>query len=234
MVKVTEAMVMAAGCGKRMRPLTDHLPKPLIPLKGKPLIAYNLEKLKAHGAAHVVINVHYLADAIEAYLANVKELNITISDERDAILETGGGLKRALPLFSSPYIFTLNADSTWQEDAPQLARLEAAFDPEKMDGILLLAANEKSLGDVGRGDFFLNDSGQIERRGAAPSAPYTYTGAAILKLSLLQNFADDAFSLNIPFDEALSQGRLFGLVLEGRWMHVGTPEALKAVEAALT
>lgn len=234
MLKITEAMVMAAGFGKRMRPLTDHTPKPLIPLKGKPLIAYNLEKLKAHGAAHVVVNVHYLADAIEAYLAGVKGLNITVSDERDAILETGGGLKRALPLFSSPYIFTLNADSTWQEDAPQLARLEAAFDPEKMDGLLLLAANEESLGDVGKGDFFLNENGQIERRGAAPSAPYTYTGAAILKLSLLHNFADDAFSLNLLFDEALSQGRLFGLVLEGRWMHVGTPEALKAVEAALT
>ena len=232
-VNVSEAMLFAAGFGKRMRHLSATTPKPLIPLSGKPLISYGLDKLAAAGVGHVVVNVHYLAGQVVDYLATRPPVpRITISDESDAILETGGGLRRALPHFSTPYVMVMNSDTAWDEEESNLLRLARLFDPARMDMLLLLADNRTSLGDVGRGDFFLDADARLRRRGEAAEAPFTYAGAMIMRLSLIEPFGEEPFSLNRLFDGAMAEGRLFGTRLEGTWMHVGTPEALEAVEAA--
>jgi MurNAc alpha-1-phosphate uridylyltransferase len=226
------AMVLAAGLGKRMRPVTDTRPKPLVEVGGRALIDHALGRLVEAGLKTVVVNVHYLPAMIEAHLSGLVDLEVTISDERDALLETGGGIKRALPLLG-PDFLVLNSDSLWTErDTRNLPRLLETWRPEDMDVLLLLAAR-KSLGYDGLGDFNMDASGRLIRRTFGALAPHVYAGAAIMKASLFENTPDGAFSLNLLFDRAIEAGRLFGLALDGEWLHVGTPEAIGQAEARL-
>jgi MurNAc alpha-1-phosphate uridylyltransferase len=226
------AMVLAAGLGKRMRPVTDTRPKPLVEVGGRALIDHALGRLVEAGLTNVVVNVHYLPDMIEAHLSGLVDLEVTISDERDALLETGGGIKRALPLLG-PEFLVLNSDSLWTErDAKNLPRLLETWRPESMDILLLLAAR-KSLGYDGLGDFNMDAQGRLTRRVFGALAPHVYAGAAILKADLFENTPEGAFSLNMLFDRAIEAGRLYGLPLDGEWLHVGTPDAIGQAEARL-
>ncbi len=226
------AMVLAAGLGKRMRPVTDTRPKPLVEVGGRALIDHALGRLVEAGLKEVVVNVHYLPDMIEAHLSGLVDLDVTISDERDALLETGGGIKRALPLLG-PEFLVLNSDSLWTErDTKNLPRMLDMWKPDAMD-ILLLLAPRKSLGYDGLGDFNMAPDGRLTRRVFGALAPHVYAGAAILKAELFENTPDGAFSLNLLFDRAIEAGRLFGLALDGEWLHVGTPEAIGQAEKRL-
>jgi len=226
------AMVLAAGMGVRMKPLTDRIPKPLVKVGGKALIDYVLDRLDAVGVERVVINVHYLADVLERHLAGRK--NIVISDERDQILETGGGVVRALPLLGAAPFFLVNSDTIWIDGVqPNLARLAAAFDAKRMDALLLLAPTATSVGYSGRGDYAMAPSGELERRGERAVVPFVYAGAAIFSPALFVDAPTGPFSLTRLFNRAEEAGRLHGLRLEGVWMHVGTPAAIAEAEAAL-
>ncbi len=227
------AMVLAAGLGTRMRPLSLETPKPLIELAGRPLIDHALERLAAAGAGEVVVNVHYLADQIERYLAGRRDPACRISNERDALLETGGGVKKALPLLGDDPFLVLNTDSVWQETRPNLTRMLTCWDDAVMDGLLLLVRREASMGYEGAGDFFLAADGRLDRRGTAPCADWVHTGVMLMHPRLLDGTPEGAFSLNLPWDKALARGRLFGLGLDGFWMHVGTPAALREAEDRL-
>jgi MurNAc alpha-1-phosphate uridylyltransferase len=229
--KVTTAMVLAAGLGKRMRPLTDVVPKPLVRLKGKPLLDHVLDRLAEGGIARAVVNVHYLADQIEAHLAQRQHPQIVISDERDALLETGGGVVRALPLIGDAPFLIHNSDSVWIEGVgSNIARLIEAFDPKRMDSLMLLALGATSLGYEGQGDFVMAPDGLIARRGESRQAPFVFTGVSIAHPRLFDTVPDGAFSLNVLWDRAIREGRLFGLRLDGTWMHVGTPGAVETAE----
>ena len=228
------AMVLAAGLGKRMRPVTDAMPKPLVAVGGRTLLDHALDRLAAAGTDTAVVNVHYLADLIEAHVRGRKRPGIVISDERGALLETGGGVKRALPLLGRGPFILLNSDSLWIE-GPQanLARLAQSWDASKMDILLLVAAAAASLGYEGLGDFVMHPDGRLERRGEGEMAPFVYAGVAILKPQLFADTPDGAFSLNLLFDRAIAAGRLYGLRLDGQWLHVGTPDAIAAAEERL-
>jgi MurNAc alpha-1-phosphate uridylyltransferase len=231
---ITKAFVLAAGLGTRMRPLTDRVPKPLVTLAGQPLLDHVLDRLVAAGITDVVVNVHYLADQIEAHLRQRPHPTIAISDERDAVLETGGGLAKALPLLGPGPFVVHNSDTVWIEPAgSNIARLIGAFDADRMDGLLLLAPRIGSLGYDGRGDFELGDNGRLERVAPGATAPWVYAGVCIATTRLMRDCPVSRFSLNRPWDRALAEGRLFGLPLAGTWMHVGDPEALAAAEARL-
>ncbi len=226
-------MVLAAGLGKRMRPITDTMPKPLVAIGGKTMLDHALDRLAEAGVAEAVVNVHYLAGQIEAHLAGRARPRIAISDERAQLLETGGGVKKALPLLGSEPFFHINSDSLWSETgASNLAAMASAWDPARMDMLLLLAARESSVGFDGAGDFHQDGAGRLARRGQAPSAPFVYAGVAILKPELFADTPEGSFSLNLLFDRAIAAGRLFGHRLDGRWLHVGTPEAIPLAEAA--
>ncbi|WP_262332565.1 nucleotidyltransferase family protein [Bosea sp. BH3] len=227
-------MVLAAGLGQRMRPITDTLPKPLVTIAGRTMLDHMLDRLADAGIEEAVVNVHHLAGKVEAHLAGRARPRITISDERAELLETGGGVKKALPLLGSAPFFHTNSDALWRETGrPALAALAQAWDPQRMDILLLLADRETSLGFDGAGDFFLGDDGRLARRGKAQSAPWIYAGVAILKPALFADTPDGPFSLNLLFDRAIAAGRLYGERLEGRWLHVGTPQAIAPAEAAL-
>lgn len=225
------AMVLAAGLGTRMRPITDACPKPLVRVGGKALIDHAFARLREAGVRHAVVNVHHLADQVEAHLGAVQGLEIDVSDERDALLETGGGVKRALPLLG-PEFLVMNSDSLWTETTSNLGRLLAAWRSDSMDALLLLAARD-SLGYDGGGDFHRHPGGRLSRRIQGQTAPFVYAGVAIMKASSFAATPDAAFSLNLVFDRAIAAGRLFGIALEGEWLHVGTPEAIGAAEARL-
>lgn len=226
------AMVLAAGLGQRMRPITDTCPKPLVPVGGRALIDHALARLREAGIAQAVVNVHHLADLIETHLASVDGLDVTVSDERDALLETGGGVKRALPLLG-PEFLVMNSDSLWTESGPRnVGRLLAGWDPDRMDALLLLADRE-SLGYDGSGDFDLDAEGRLSRRQPGGVAPAVYAGVAILKAASFADTPDGAFSLNLVFDRAIAADRLYGLRLDGEWLHVGTPDAIRAAEERL-
>jgi MurNAc alpha-1-phosphate uridylyltransferase len=228
------AMVLAAGLGVRMRPLTDQVPKPLVKVAGKALIDYGLDRLAEAGVARAVVNVHHLAEQIERHLAERTRPTIAISDERGLLLGTGGGVVKALPLLGGEPFFLLNSDTIWLDGAaPNLRRLAAAFDPAGMDALLLLAPAAGSLGYAGRGDFFMAGDGRLRARGTDEQAPHVYAGAAILAPALFKGAPAGEFSLTELFMRAAGQGRLHGLPLAGRWMHVGTPEAIAAAEKAL-
>ena len=229
----SHAMLLAAGLGTRMRPLTDDRPKPLVQVAGRALLDHVLDTLEQAGVGTVVVNVHYCAGMMEAHLAARKSPKIILSDERSGLLDSGGGVKKALPHLGDEPFFILNADSIWREGAqPNLARLAAAFDPNRMDALLLLAPTADSLGYSGRGDFRRDDDGRLSRR-AGEAVPYVYTGAAILSPDAFQGFDDEIFSLNRLFDRAIAAQRLYGLPIEGLWMHIGTPEAVIEAEEAL-
>jgi N-acetyl-alpha-D-muramate 1-phosphate uridylyltransferase len=227
-------MVLAAGLGKRMRPITDTTPKPLVRVGGRALVDHALDRLEQAGIASAVVNVHYLAELIETHLQGRRRPQIVISDERGELLETGGGVKKALPLLPDAPFVLLNSDSLWIDAGPSnLAALSAAWDGERMDILLLVASVAESLGYEGRGDFFMDAGGRLARRGMQASAPYVYAGVAILKPQLFADTPDGAFSLNLLFDRAIAADRLYGRALDGQWLHVGTPDAIAAAEERL-
>ncbi len=228
------AMVLAAGLGTRMRPLTDDQPKALVEVAGRALIDHQLDRLADAGVETAVVNVHHFADALEAHLAGRTRPHVLISDERAEVLETGGGLKRARPLLGEAPIWIANIDSVWIEDGPSaLEALAAAWDPEVMEVCLLLARLDRSIGFDGAGDVFRADDGRLTFRGEAASAPYAYMGVHIAKPQIVDAEPDAPFSLAAIWRRLAAQGRLHGVVLDGLWMHVGDPAALQQAEAAL-
>lgn len=233
-VPPSHAFVLAAGLGTRMRPITDRLPKPLVEVGGRTMLDRALDRLERAGIGTAIVNVHYLADQIERHLAARPAPRIIISDERDLLLETGGGIVKALPLLGADPFLVMNSDSLWIDGASDnLARLVEAWDGTRMDGLLLLAPTSASLGYDGRGDFQMDAGGVLTRREQGQVAPFVYAGVAILKPSLFAGDAVEPFSLNRQFDRALAKGRLYGLRLDGVWLHVGTPDAIPQAEAAL-
>lgn len=229
---VTHAFVLAAGLGKRMRPVTATVPKPLVEVAGKALLDHALDRAAEAGIETAIVNVHYLPDLIEGHLARrTGGPAIQVSDERAALLETGGGIRKALPLLGDAPFVVLNSDSFWLEGpAPNLRRLIDAWDPARMDALLLVAPTATSLGYDGAGDFVMDADGRLERRGEREVAPFIYAGVAILQPGLFDDTPEGAFSLNLLFDRAIAAGRLSGMRLDGQWLHVGTPDAIRAAE----
>lgn len=228
------AMVLAAGRGERMRPITDTMPKPLVKVGGQAMLDQVLDRLAAAGVERAVVNVHYLADQIERHLATRQQPQIVISDERAELLDTGGGVVKALGELGREPFFHVNSDTLWIDGVkPNLTRLAEAFDAGRMDALLLLAPAAGSIGYGGRGDFNMEPDGQLKRRTEQEVAPYVYAGAAVLSPTLFVGAPTGPFSLTRLFDRAEAAGRLHGLRLEGVWMHVGTPDAIALAEAAI-
>jgi MurNAc alpha-1-phosphate uridylyltransferase len=232
---IETAMVLAAGYGKRMRPLTETIPKPMVGLAGRPLIDHVLDRLAEADVRGAVVNVHYRADALERHLRERAEPpEIALSDERDMLLDTGGGVKKALDQLGPEGFFIQNSDSVWIEEGERnLARLARIWEPERMDALLLLADTEGSLGYAGAGDFSLELDGRLIRRSSDAKAPYVFAGVSIAHPRLFDGSPEAAFSLNPLWDSAIARDRLFGATLKGEWMHIGTPEALEAAEQRL-
>jgi N-acetyl-alpha-D-muramate 1-phosphate uridylyltransferase len=226
-------MIMGAGFGTRMRPLTDDRPKPLVTVCGRTLLDHTLDRLVAAGITMVVINLHYRAQMVKDHLADRRDIEIQYSMEEE-ILGTGGGVVKALPLFGGESFFVLNSDSVWVEGMPgALTRMQTLWDPEKMDGLLLLAAMTTAMGYEGRGDFLLGPGGRIARVPERTSSPYAYPGVQIAHPRLFADAPEGAFSTNVMWDRAIAKDRLFGTRLDGVWIHVGTPEARDEAEAYL-
>jgi MurNAc alpha-1-phosphate uridylyltransferase len=229
------AMIMAAGLGKRMRPLTATRPKPLIEVGGKALLDHALDRLRAAGVRKVVVNVHYLADALEAHLATRgKGLEVVISDERDLLMETGGGLVKAAPLIDSDPFLALNSDNLWIDGpADTLKLLASQWDDAKMDALLLLVPQARALNHKGIGDFHMERSGRLRRRAKSHVAPFVFTGIQMMSKRLLRDAPAGPFSTNLLWDRAIEEGRCFGAVHQGLWFDVGTPQSIPLTEAAL-
>jgi N-acetyl-alpha-D-muramate 1-phosphate uridylyltransferase len=227
------AMVLAAGLGTRMRPLTNDRPKALVEVGGRALIDHMLDRLGEAGVERAVVNVHYFADRLEAHLQGRKRPTVEISDERVELLETGGGLKKARGLLGDEPVWVVNIDSVWTERKPALRSLAQAWDPERMDAALLLAPLEQSLGFEGDGDFFLEADGRLRFRGEAARAPYAYIGVHITKPGIVDEGPEGAFSLTPIWRRLADAGRLHGVVMDGFWMHVGDPASRDASEARL-
>lgn len=232
--KPSVAMVLAAGFGKRMLPLTEAIPKPMVKLGGRPLIDHVLDKLAAAGIKRAVVNVHYLPDVLEAHLKTRTAPEIIISDERGEILETGGGVRKALPkLGKAPFVIH-NSDTVWIEGVgSNIERLLETWNPATMDCLLLLAATASSIGYDGRGDFEMDGFGRLKRQTGARLAPFVFAGVSVMKPEFFDDAPDGPFSLNVIWDRAIAKGRLYGLRLDGLWMHVGTPQSLEEAEKAL-
>jgi N-acetyl-alpha-D-muramate 1-phosphate uridylyltransferase len=229
-----KAIVLAAGLGKRMLPITATMPKPLVKVAGQSLIDFALDKLHEAGVESVVVNVHHFADMLEAHLRTRETPRIVISDERDELLETGGGVKKALPLLGSDPFITFNSDSLWIEGKePNLKRRVKAWNPERMDILMLVAPLSTSIGFEGRGDFHQDEDGRLRRRGTDDSAPFAYAGVAIVKPELVHGTPEGAFSANAFYDRAIAKDRLYGLCMEGQWLHVGEPQAIAEAEKCL-
>lgn len=232
--KPASAMVLAAGLGTRMRPLTDKMPKPLVSVAGKPLLDHVLDRLVEAGVATAVVNVHYLPDQIVQHVKSRTKPRVIISDERDMVLGTGGGVVKALPLLGDAPFYHLNADTMWIDGVqPNLLRLAEAFDPARMDILLLMAPTANSIGYAGSGDYAMLTDGALRKRKEHQVVPFVYAGAAIMSPTVFKDAPSGEFSLTKMFDAANEQERLFGLRLEGLWMHVGTPDAVAAAEEAL-
>ena len=229
-------MVLAAGLGTRMRPLTDDRPKALVEVGGRALIDHVLDRLANAGVEMAVVNVHWFADRLEAHLAaRGRGPGIVISDERAELLETGGGLKKAHPLLGDAPVFVANIDSVWMDRgaAPWADALVRLWDPVTMDACLLLATREGAIGFEGDGDFFLAEDGRLTFRGEAPSAPFAYMGVHITRPDYADGGPDGPFSLSPLWRASAAAGRLYGCVLDGDWMHVGDPQARDEAEARL-
>lgn len=230
----TTAMVLAAGRGTRMRPLTDDRPKALVEVGGKALVDHVLDRLADVGVTRAVVNVHWFADRLEAHLAaRGRGPRILISDERAELLETGGGLRKARPLLGDDPVFVANIDSVWTDRGDALNQLARLWNPSIMDAALLLARREGSIGFEGDGDVFLSDDGRLTFRGDAASAPYAYMGVHICRPDYVADGPDGPFSLSGLWRRSAAAGRLFGCVLDGDWMHVGDPRARDETEARL-
>jgi MurNAc alpha-1-phosphate uridylyltransferase len=228
------AMVFAAGLGARMRPITDALPKPLVKVAGKALIDHCLDRFAEAGVERAIVNVHWLADQIEAHLALRQRPRIVISDERARLLDQGGGIKRALPLIGDAPFFLCNTDAFWIEGPrANLRRLAAAFDAERMDAILLVASSAGAVGVDWPGDFSFDAEGRLAPREDRHVAPFVYTGVGIIKPELFAGETRDVFRLAPFFFEAARKGRLYGQRLDGLWLHVGRPEAIAEAERAI-
>ncbi len=231
---ITTAMVLAAGLGRRMRPLTADTPKPLVAVAGRTLLDRVLDRLVAGGVERAVVNVHYLGDQVIDAMATRGVPRIEISDERGELLDTGGGIANALPLLGDGPFFVHNSDSIWIEGPENnLARMQRYWDDARMDCLMLLAMTTTSTGYAGRGDFAMDPQGQLSRRGEHGVVPFVFTGVSIAHPRLFEGAPQGAFSLNQLWDRAMTAGRLYGLRLEGRWMHVGSPLGLAEAEAAL-
>jgi MurNAc alpha-1-phosphate uridylyltransferase len=234
--KVTAAMIMGAGLGLRMRPLTDDRPKPLVTVGGKTLIDHSIDRLVAAGVTLVVVNLHYKAAMLKAHLARRHDVEILFSDETEKLLDTGGGVVKAMPHFGDRSFFVLNSDSIWIENGtPVLSAMLAEWDEARMDGLLLLADMTTALGYEGTGDFALKRNGHLIRARDAQKddAVYAYPGVQIAHPRLFADAPQGAFSTNIMWDRAIAQNRLSGAVMDGTWIHVGTPEARDEAEATL-
>jgi MurNAc alpha-1-phosphate uridylyltransferase len=227
-------MVLAAGLGLRMRPLTDTKPKPLVAVAGKPLLDHVLDRLQEFGVTRAIVNVHYLPDQIIQHVASRTLPRVIISDERDVVLGTGGGVVKALPLLGDTPFFHLNADTMWIDGVrSNLERLAEAFDPSRMDILLLMAPTANSIGYAGSGDYAMLTDGTLRKRKEHEVVPFVYAGVAIMSPAIFKDAPKGEFSLTRVFDAANDAGRLFGLRLDGLWMHVGTPDAVLAAENAL-
>ena len=229
----TVAMVLAAGLGKRMRPITETMPKPLVAVAGKPLIDWGLDALAAAGVADAVVNVHYLPDQLIRHLAGSVAPHIVISDERDALLDSGGGIVRALPRLGGGPFYILNADTFWIDAGDDnLRRLALEWSDESMDILLMLARPDQATGHTGGGDFLMSPDRRLQRAAGSPGS-LIYAGAAIVHPRVFADAPAGPHSLNRQFDRALARGRLCGMVLDGSWITVGTPDAIALAEAAV-
>jgi N-acetyl-alpha-D-muramate 1-phosphate uridylyltransferase len=234
MTKIKTAMLLAAGLGTRMKPLTDTRPKPLIEVGGRTLVDRVLDKLVIQGVTRAVVNVHHFSDQMIAHLAKRKDIEIIISDERDLLLETGGGVIKALPLLGSDPFFAINTDVTWATPADTaFLRMAEAYDPETMDALLLLADMGATLGFRGPGDFYLAPDGQLVRRGDRPIAPYVFAGTHITRADVLRAYKPEPFSANVYWNAMGRAGRLYGTVMSPFWMHVGDPAGRDEADARL-
>jgi N-acetyl-alpha-D-muramate 1-phosphate uridylyltransferase len=228
------AMVLAAGLGKRMRPLTAAQPKPMVRVAGKPLIDHALDRLAEAGISRAVVNVHYLPDAVEAHVRARAVPAVTISDERELLLETGGGLVKAQDLLPDPF-FCVNSDNIWL-DGPRNAfhELSATWDADRMDALLLLVPHTGARNFSGKGDFHMDGKGRISRRRSGRIAPFIFTGVQLVSKRLLEGAPVGPFSTNLLWDRAIERGRLCGVAFSGQWFEVGSPAAISPTEAALT
>ena len=228
------AMVFAAGLGTRMRPITNALPKPLVKVAGRALIDHNLDRFADNGVKTAVVNVHWLPDQIVEHLATRQAPRIVISDEREKLLDQGGGIKKALPQLGPAPFFVCNTDAFWIEGPrSNRSRLAEAFDPDRMDAMLLVAASAHAVGVDWPGDFTMLADGRLEKREQRQVAPFVYTGVGIIKPELFAGVEADVFRLAPFFFEAAAKGRLFGMRLDGLWLHVGTPGAIADAERAI-
>ncbi|ATP19623.1 MULTISPECIES: nucleotidyltransferase family protein [Sphingobium] len=231
---IDTAMLMAAGLGKRMRPLTATRPKPLVKVAGKALMDHALDRLAAGGIKTVVVNVHYLADTVEAHLKTRKDMDFRISDERAKLLETGGGLIHARPLLGDKPFICANSDNLWIDGpAETLGMMQRLWDSERMDALLLLVPLARANCHSGPGDFHMDANGRLTRRKIAHVAPFVFTGVQILSPRLLVDPPADVFSTNIFWNRAIAAGRLYGAVHQGLWFDVGTPQAIPVVESMI-
>jgi MurNAc alpha-1-phosphate uridylyltransferase len=229
------AMVMAAGLGTRMQPLTATKPKPLVAVAGKALLDHVLDRLRAAGVKRVVINAHYLPDVLEAHLKeHVCDLEVLVSDEREQLLETGGGLVQAAPMIDCDPFIAVNSDNFWVDGpADTLKLLSSHWDDARMDALLLLVPLARAGNHRGLGDFHMDRDGRLRRREKSRVAPFVYTGIQLVSKRLLRDAPEGPFSTNLLWDRAIEEGRCFGVVHQGLWFDVGTPDAIGATESAL-
>lgn len=229
------AMIMAAGMGTRMMPLTATRPKPLIEVAGTTLLDHVLDQLRAAGVGRIVVNVHYLADQVEAHLAlHAADFAVTVSDERELLRDTGGGLVKALPSIPDDPFFCVNADNWWTDDhGNALCRMAEAWDAERMDVLMLVVPFERAGNTKGTGDFDMDEAGRLSREGDERRRPYVWTGVQLLAKRLIKDPPADVFSTNVFWNRAIADGRCFGLAHQGQWFDVGYPEAIGMTEAAL-
>ncbi|NTG47705.1 nucleotidyltransferase family protein [Agrobacterium rhizogenes] len=234
---IRQAMVVAAGLGTRMRPITDTIPKPLVKIAGKPMIDYTLDALAEAGVEQVAVNVHHHADQMEAHLRNYRKLEILISDERDALMNNGGGLAKGLKLLGRDPVFVMNADLFWigetQGRPTNLQRLTEFFDPQRMEMAMLCVALEKTTGHNGKNDFSMAEDGRLSRYSDSAGNGVVYAGTLIMTPSFLDDAPADAFNINTYYDKAIAKGRLYGTMLDGHWLTVGTPEAVGEAEETI-
>ena len=234
-ITLDTAMLMAAGLGKRMRPLTATRPKPLVKVAGQPLMDHALDRLEAGGIRRTIVNVHYLADTVIAHVrARRSAMEIIISDERDRLLETGGGLMKAAPLLGDAPFLCANSDNLWI-DGPRdtIAILADLWDDARMDALLLVVPHARATCHTGPGDFHMDPEGRLTRRKPSHIAPFVFTGVQIMSPRLLRDPPDDVFSTNVFWNRAIEAGRLFGASHQGLWFDVGTPQAIPVVESMI-
>ncbi len=234
---IKQAMVLAAGLGTRMRPITDTIPKPLVKIAGRPMIDYALDALADAGVEQAVVNVHHHADQMEAHLRSYRGLEILISDERDALMNNGGGLAKGLKLLGRDPVFVMNSDLFWigetQGRPTNLERLAGFFDVASMDFAMLCVELNKTTGHNGKNDFSLAEDGRLARYSNAAGNGVVYAGAIVMSPSVLDDAPDDAFNINSYYDKAIAKGRLYGTMLDGHWLTVGTPEAVGEAEETI-